>query len=62
MATYRFTVYVLVPGTTCHFKPTTVDKTADTFQEALDKLTETHPGHCVAEHTKGLWEIVDNPS
>lgn len=61
MAIYRFTVYQLVPGTTCHYKKVTVEKTGDSLQQALDRLTETHPGHHIAEHTRGLWEIVDKP-
>lgn len=54
--TYVFKVYERVPGTTCTYRPTEVEKSGVTFEEALARLTETHPHHTVAEHTRGLWK------
>jgi len=53
---FVFTVFTLIPGTTCHYKPVEVEKTGVTLEEALAKLSETHPNHHVAEHLKGLWK------
>jgi hypothetical protein len=55
--TYIFTVFQLIPGTTCHYKSIEVRKVAATFEEALALLSETNPEHHVAEHVKGLWRI-----
>ena len=57
MKTYIFTVYQLVPETTCHYKPIEVRVVAASFEEAIAVLSETNPGHHVAEHLRGLWRI-----
>lgn len=53
---FVFCVFTLVPGTTCRYVPVEVRKTGVTFEEALMKLTETHPHHHIAEHLRGLWK------
>lgn len=55
MKTFIFTVYTLVPGTTCRYDPVEVRKEATTFEDALAQLSITHPYHHIAEHLKGLW-------
>ena len=58
MKTFVFTVFTLVPGTTCHHEPEEVCKQATTFEEALALLSQTHPHHHIAKHLKGLWECI----
>jgi len=55
---FVFTVYTLVPGTTCHYKKIEVEQTGVTFEEALIRLSEKHPNNHIAEHTRGLWREV----
>jgi hypothetical protein len=58
MKRFEFTVFGPVAGAKHTFAPTTVTKEAETFEAAVAKLTESHPGHCVAEHLRGLWREV----
>jgi hypothetical protein len=55
---FVFKVYRLVPGTRCTFVPVEVTTVAATFAAALVELESTHPGHGIAEHTRGLWKVV----
>jgi hypothetical protein len=55
MKRFEFSVFKKVPGTKCTFMPITVVTEGTTFGEALAVLTAGHPGHCIAEHLKGLW-------
>ena len=54
--TFVFTVFTLVPGSTCRYAGSEVEKSGVTFEEALQHLNESHPQHHVAEHLKGLWK------
>lgn len=54
---FVFKTYVLVPGATCTFRPTETVVEATSLDEALKQLDVTHPGHHIAEHTRGLWRI-----
>lgn len=61
--TFEFTVYQPVAPFSCTYRPTFVRKTARNLEEAIALLTDTHPGHSIAEHTAGLWrEIADTIS
>lgn len=53
--TYVFTVLAPIEGRKHHFRRTEVEKSGVTFEEALIRLGETHPGHCIREHMRGLW-------
>lgn len=57
MTTFVFRVFKEIPERKHHFQPVEVEVEGNTVQEALKKLDATHPGHCIGEHTKGLWRV-----
>jgi hypothetical protein len=59
---FEFRVYVPVPGSRCTFTPVIVRKPARSLQEALLLLDDTHPGHGISEHLRGLWQEISSGS
>lgn len=57
---FTFVLYKLVSGTTCTYRPIEVTREASTLAEAIGWLDTEHPGHHVAEHTRGLWRVEES--